>query len=57
MIGSQIVPLWPPIIENMKDIQSVLEIFGYSGAPWRELTDILSKGVFTNPRILVYDEL
>lgn len=57
MIGSLIVPLWPPIIENMKDIQSVLEIFGYSGAPWRELTDILSKDVFTNPRILVYDEL
>lgn len=57
MIGSLIVPLWPPIIENMKDIQSVQEIFGYSGAPWRELTDILSKGVFTNPRILVYDEL
>lgn len=27
-IGILIVPLWPPIIENMKDIQSVVEIFG-----------------------------
>lgn len=27
-ISILIVPLWPPIIENMKDIQSVVEIFG-----------------------------